>query len=916
MIRLRAVAGAALVVLHPIDALLGLDHSLHEFHAAWLMTIVFTGSGIATLLAAPDTGRERAAWTAIGAGLIVYGAGSAYYQFVLAGAATASFPSVADGLWLAFYPFAFAGIVLLVRARFARLHAGVWLDIAIGGTVVAAIGAALVFESIFQVTVQNGMAGAALLAYPLGDLLPIGFVAVIWALSGDRIDRTWALLGTAFAAFTVADSSYVVQAASGSWAPGTWLDLPYFLGTILLAAAASAARGRGSREAQPADTGVTVPVAFGLTAVALATYETIASLNPVATSLIRLTLLAVVVRLAVTLRWFSRQREGLAALAELDPLTGVANHRTLHERLAFERDRAAAEGSPLSVVVLDMDYFKVFNDTYGHQEGDAALQVIARELVAVVGDRGLVGRVGGEEFAAVLPDTAPEAAYELAERCRRALARLPLHGAGISCSTGVASHPADDESGTRLFEFADGALYWAKRSGRGQSRRFDPREVVLLSSREQHEQVRAILDQPDSLTPVFQPIVELKTGRVAGYEALTRFMNTQPVRTPDLWFAQARRCGLGPALEARAIQAALAVPGRPAGTFLSINVSPPALLSREVFEVLPDDMSDVVIELTEDAVFAADEALDAELAALRARGARVAVDDAGAGYAGLQQLVRVKPDIVKVDRSLVTGLHGDDSKLAMLEALSRFAIGSGAAVCAEGIEELDELRLLRHFDVTYGQGYLLARPAREWPEVEPETAAQAAAEIDGGMRVSRTLSLDAGRVTLGSVTEALAHARTHRELDTARDLVAKLLHADDVVISRNLPAARCIETMTSHAWTLPGERFAYDDYPTTEHIVREQIMGQLIAGDPAADPAEIALLVSADFGAALLAPVVYRADTVGLLALYRRTARPWSDAESDHARVIAHHLAVVAIEIAAEDDRGSFDSLTRPLRSS
>jgi diguanylate cyclase (GGDEF)-like protein len=887
-----------------------------SFIADWFTPLVFAGSGVATIVASGGTTTERTAWRILGAGLVVYAIGSAYYHFWVTGTNAGGFPSPADGLWLALYPFGFTAIAMLVRARFERLHAGVWLDRAIGGTVVAAVAAAVVFEPVFDVTVAGGMADAARLAYPIGDLLPIGFVAVIWALSGWRIDRSWALLGLGFAMLAVADSVYVVEAASSSWAPGTWVDLPYAFGTMLLAGAAWAAGRRGSSDGQPADTGVTVPVICAATAVALACYESVSTLNPLATSLSRLTLLAVVLRLGFTLRWFARQRSRLATLARTDPLTGLANHRTLHEQLALEGERAAVEGTPLSVVVLDMDHFKVFNDTYGHQEGDAALQVIADVLLREVGDAGVVGRPGGEEFAVLLPDTSPGAAYELAERCRKALARLPIQGGGLACSAGVASYPADDRSGTRLLEFADGALYWAKRSGRAQTRRYDPRQVVLLSSSEQHNQVRAVLEQDDGLTPVFQPIVELTTGRVGGYEALTRFLKTEPIRPPDLWFAQARRCGLGPALEARAIEIALAVPGRPLGTFLSINVSPAGMLSPEVDAVLPEDLSDLVIELTEDELFSTDAALDERLAELRARGARIAVDDAGAGYAGLQQLIRVKPEIVKVDRSLVSGLDHDDSKRAMIEALSRFAISTGAAVCAEGIEEASELRELARFDVTYGQGYVLARPGPAWPPIAIATAAEAAAKIDRGMRAERNLADEPGRVSLGAATAALARTRTVADLDAAGSLIAQLVHADEVVISRAVPRARCVETITSHAWIRPRERFSYDDFPTTEHVLDSQTLGQLIAGDPEGDPAELDLLTSSGFEAVLMLPIVFRAESVGLLEIYRRAARPWTGTEIDEVRVLAYHLGLVALEVGGPGDGAvTLDSLAASYRA-
>ena len=155
-------------------------------------------------------------------------------------------------------------------------------------------------------------------------------------------------------------------------------------------------------------------------------------------------------------------------------------------------------------------------------------------------------------------------------------------------------------------------------------------------------------------------MLELATGRVCGYEALAR-IDGEPVRRPDQWFAQAHRAGLGAELEALALRAALAVAGRPAGTFLALNVSPGALLAPPVADALPDDLSGYVIELTEHELFTAEGALEACLAELRARGARVALDDAGAGYAGLQQLIRVAPDILKIDRSLVHGAHSDAS---------------------------------------------------------------------------------------------------------------------------------------------------------------------------------------------------------------------------------------------------------------
>jgi EAL domain-containing protein (putative c-di-GMP-specific phosphodiesterase class I) len=509
-------------------------------------------------------------------------------------------------------------------------------------------------------------------------------------------------------------------------------------------------------------------------------------------------------------------------------------------------------------------------------------------LLGEVREGQLVGRVGGEEFALVLPGADGAEAHAAADRCRAALCRLRVHGTAISSSAGVASFPEDDPSGTRLFELADGSLYWAKRAGRAQTKRYDPREVVLLSNADQRAQVLAVIEDPDALMPVFQPIVELATGRIAGFEALTRFTVGEPPRPPDLWFAQARRSGLGPALEARALAASLGVPDRPAGTFLSLNVSPGALMSAEVAAVLPDDLDGIVIELTEDEVFSSDVALDAQLAALRARGARIAIDDAGAGYAGLQQVIRVKPEILKLDRSLISGVYEDASKIALLDALTAFASSTGAAVCGEGIEQIEELRTLAGADATYAQGYALARPGPAWPAIAQELAAETSAVASRGMRLGvAATSLDAP-LSMGAMSERLARVRSTRELEAMSPLMERLMHADGTAISRVLDAERCVQTLFDFTGT--DARFAYADYPTTEHVVCEQAVGQVIAGDPASDPAELALLASHGFATVLMAPIVFRGDTVGLLEFYRRVARPWTSAEIDRARLLAHSL--------------------------
>jgi diguanylate cyclase (GGDEF)-like protein len=587
----------------------------------------------------------------------------------------------------------------------------------------------------------------------------------------------------------------------------------------------------------------------------------------------------------------ARQRDTLREQARTDGLTGLLNHRACHERLGEEIARAAALDRPLSVVVVDLDHFKTVNDAYGHAEGDKVLIAAAGKLRSAVREDDVVARLGGEEFALILPGVDGTQAAEAAERARAAIAEVQVGGRPLSCSAGVASYPEDASNAGRVLELADGALYWAKRSGRDQSRRYDRRLAGQLSGDGQRAEVEALLAKEGSIVPVFQPVLELATGRVAGYEALAR-MPEGPFRPPDQWFNQAHRAGLGPALEAAALRAALRAHGRPERTFLALNVSPGALLSPEVRAALPESLEGVVIELTEHELFSTDVALDRVLAALRTRGARIALDDAGNGYAGLQQIIRVAPDILKLDRSLVDGVHDDPHRFALLEALISFAATTRAAVCAEGVETMEDLAVLAAMDVTYAQGWALARPAAPWAVPAPQAAAAASAEVRIGMRVVRE-SRDDAVPTLGDLIGRLATVRGVEDIRMVATMIPAVLGGDDAAVSRVVLGEGCVEDISRHGWSKPGERYYLRDYPATEYVLRTRTAGQVVAGDPASDPAEVALLEQSGMQAVLMVPLVFGGRDVGLLELYRRVAIPWSNGEIERAQLLAHQLGAV-----------------------
>ena len=433
----------------------------------------------------------------------------------------------------------------------------------------------------------------------------------------------------------------------------------------------------------------------------------------------------------------------LEELAHRDPLTGLANHRRFQEVLGKELAFARSESRPLAVVLLDLDDFKRINEARGHPFGDEVLGAVAHSLRSAMRGLGIVGRLGGDEFGIVLPDADPQRAFALAEAARIAVENAqPVRG-GLRCSAGLAIYPDDAKGAGALLQLADGAVRWAKQSGRGRTARYDPEHVFVVTD-EQREDFAALIARPDIVRPVFQPVVALASGEPVGFEALARF-DGKPGLPPSWWFSQAHRFELGAALEAEAVRAALAVSGRPEGLFLSVNLSPSALASREVRDVLPADLSGLVIEITEEEPVLDVPALQRHIDPLRARGARIAVDDAGEGYAGLQQVMRMHADIIKLDRALVADVPSDPAKIALIGSLVHFARSTGAAICAEGVETLDELRVLIHLGVSYGQGWALARPGDVWPSVNPE-----AVRLCGELRSEQTKIVPLGARRMGA----------------------------------------------------------------------------------------------------------------------------------------------------------------------
>lgn len=224
------------------------------------------------------------------------------------------------------------------------------------------------------------------------------------------------------------------------------------------------------------------------------------------------------------------------------------------------------------------------------------------------------------------------------------------------------------------------------------------------------QRIRKALDDPDALQLVFQPICTLD-GTLVGSEALSRFRGP-PKRGPEGWFAEASEVGLRAELELVAVRAAFAVvPSLPAKTYLAVNVSPATLTGSSFQKLLrTTDGERIVVEVTEHAPIADYARMSEAVGRIKAEGVRLAIDDAGAGFASLRHILRLDPDFIKLDRTLIRGIAKDRSKQALAAGLISFAEKIGATIVAEGIETAGELDALAGLGVQYGQGFYLARP--------------------------------------------------------------------------------------------------------------------------------------------------------------------------------------------------------------
>jgi diguanylate cyclase (GGDEF)-like protein len=455
-----------------------------------------------------------------------------------------------------------------------------------------------------------------------------------------------------------------------------------------------------------------------------------------------------------------RSEAEASKLARYDSLTNLPNRAMMRTMLDQALANADARRRGCALMIIDLDRFKQVNDTLGHPVGDKLLKKVAGRLTDVLAEDGQVGRLGGDEFEAILPGIEEEGRLsELARRLIEQVSRpykIEGHEIRIGTSVGIAVAVPGKTLAEGLIKDADVALYAAKADGRGTFRFFAQEMHALATERQILEKdLREALGN-DELTLHYQPIVDSVSEEVVAFEALLRWHH--PVRgllPPALVIPLAEESGLMPRIGDWVLRSACAEAAKwPRHIRVAVNLSPvqfadPALAATVTGTLAASQLDPERLELEiNEAVFLADRTItEATLTRLRSLGVRLALDNFGTGHSGLGHLRDAPLDKIKIDQSFVRGAASPGSRNgAIVRAIVVLAESLGMDTTAEGAETIEELSLIRRLGCSQVQGFIFARPMPAAEALALATESRPSAEVVGFSRPPRHRLIRNGRL--------------------------------------------------------------------------------------------------------------------------------------------------------------------------
>lgn len=649
------------------------------------------------------------------------------------GGATPPAPSLSDLFYVMFYPAAYAAVMLYLRLDVRQVTREMWLDGLIAGSGAAAFCSAVAFHSISMASMDPHLDVIADLTYPVGDILLFALIiGAFTLLSHDRRRSRgpWRLLAGAMFVNILGDTANLFPHTFGATRVGFVLNAIAWPASIVMMSATTYIPRRQppliSRDAQP---NYLMP---GIASVSSLLILFVASLSvkpgKIAIGLATMSLVFVGVRVALSVRQINmlsseRQRQALT-----DELTGLANRRFLTRSLERYFARVAADEqdeTSLAFLFVDLDRFKEINDSFGHPAGDALLRQVSDRLTAALRRDDLLVRFGGDEFAVLLTGSDAEHAREVATRLTETLQEpfaLDAVHVQVGASIGIAISPLDATDAAGLIWCADTAMYRAKIGHQPyatyRSEIDDEGDTMRLAD----ELAHAISD--GGLALHYQPQLDLRTGDILGVEALIRWHHPRlGLLPPDRFLPLAEQAGLILDLTRWVLDEACrqCAQWHAQNTALSVavNISPSNLVDPDFVAIVDRTLtrhslppSAIVLEITETGVIEDLERAGSVIALLRQQGLTVSIDDFGAGATSLVYLRNLAVRELKLDRSFLAGITGDDQErtVELIRQTIELGHAMGLRIVAEGIEDTETLSLLGTMGCDYAQGYFISRP--------------------------------------------------------------------------------------------------------------------------------------------------------------------------------------------------------------
>ncbi len=699
-----------------------------------LPNLVILVSGLLCLRRSQLDRRHRASWQLLCAALVCATVCGVLRSAESADLLTRSEFLVADLFGLAFCPLLAFAIARFIRTDASEDTPGMWADGIVCGVGALALIAFLALDPISARIRGTQFNLTVALIYPVADVFLL--VLVIAGLRTWRHSRVGVYLVIAIGFIAVGDTARLFMAAGASHDFGTRLSYLGLAGAAFLGLMA-AEPNQPIRHTPVATATLGVPFTFAMTSVGLLILDRFRAVHPLALLLGGCTLAAAAVRAALAFREL-RTLTQTRREARTDELTQLPNRRSFSEMIARSVVRAEAGREPLAVLMVDLDGFKVINDTLGHHTGDELLREVARRFSATLAPGDMLARLGGDEFGiVVLPRPDPGWALEAGARLVRSLEqRMELDGVPIQvrASVGASLYPDHGNSPSPLLQRADVAMYEAKKSGGGvrfYSQSFDRNSRQQL---EHLDELRHAIEL-DQLLLYFQPKVRFVDGVLSGVEALVRWEHpTRGLLGPSEFLPAATQGGLLPQLTRKVLAMAVEQAGSWHAEGDSLGVAVNVGTADVVDATLPDFVEELLqrfslpaalltIEITEDSVIQDPVRTKEVVARLRKLGAKVSIDDFGAGYASLSLLRELDLDELKLDKSLVDNVDMSGRQKALVRAAVGLAHALGLSLVAEGVESIEAWRELQLLDCDVAQGYLVSRPLcpvdlRAWLEAQ------------------------------------------------------------------------------------------------------------------------------------------------------------------------------------------------------